>query len=41
LGHKARARVLERYTLSGNITQLERLYEEVVEIRLLQLSGRA
>ncbi|NEO01616.1 MAG: glycosyltransferase, partial [Moorea sp. SIO3I7] len=41
LGQKARARVLERYTLSGNITQLERLYEEVVQIRLVQLSRRA
>ncbi|NEO15483.1 MULTISPECIES: glycosyltransferase family 4 protein [unclassified Moorena] len=41
LGQKARARVLERYTLSRNITQLERLYEEVVQIRLVQLSRRA
>ncbi|NEO49241.1 MAG: glycosyltransferase family 4 protein, partial [Moorea sp. SIO4A3] len=41
LGQKARARVLERYTLSRNITQLERLYEEVVKIRLVQLSRRA
>ncbi|MGB3652772.1 MAG: glycosyltransferase family 4 protein [Rivularia sp. (in: cyanobacteria)] len=31
LGQKARQRVLERYTLSKNITQLEKLYEEVVK----------
>jgi glycosyltransferase involved in cell wall biosynthesis len=30
LGQKARQRVLERYTLSGNVTQLEGLYQEVV-----------
>ena len=30
LGNKARQRVLERYTLSKNITQLEKLYEEIV-----------
>ncbi len=29
LGQKARQRVLERYTLSKNISQLERLYEEI------------
>ncbi|MEA5594862.1 glycosyltransferase family 4 protein [Rivularia sp. UHCC 0363] len=33
LGKKARQRVLERYTLSKNITQLEKLYEEVVKRR--------
>ncbi|PSF36133.1 glycosyltransferase [Aphanothece hegewaldii CCALA 016] len=31
LGQKARQRVLERYTLSGNITQLEKLYIEVLQ----------
>ena len=31
LGQKARQRVLERYTLSRNITQLERLYQQVLE----------
>lgn len=31
LGQKARARVLERYTLSGNISQLEILYKEVLK----------
>ena len=31
LGKKARQRVLERYTLSKNITQLEKLYEEIVK----------
>ena len=36
LGQKARQRVLERYTLSKNITQLEKLYEEIVKGRSLQ-----
>jgi len=31
LGQKARQRVLERYTLNKNITQLEKLYEEIVK----------
>lgn len=31
LGQKARQRVEERYTLSNNITQVEMLYQEVVE----------
>ncbi len=33
LGQKARKRVLERYTLSGNITRLEELYAKVLEQR--------
>jgi glycosyltransferase involved in cell wall biosynthesis len=33
LGQKARQRVLERYTLGHNITQLERLYDQVLEER--------
>jgi glycosyltransferase involved in cell wall biosynthesis len=33
LGYKARQRVLDRYTLSKNITQLETLYQEVLEQR--------
>ena len=33
LGQKARQRVLERYTLSLNITQLERLYTQVLQQR--------
>jgi len=37
LGNKARKRVLESYTLSRNITQLERLYNQVLEQR--QSSG--
>jgi glycosyltransferase involved in cell wall biosynthesis len=41
LGQKARARVLERYTLSRNITQLEKLYAEVLQQRRVQLSSRA
>jgi glycosyltransferase involved in cell wall biosynthesis len=41
LGQKARARVLERYTLSRNITQLEELYAEVLEQRRhVPLTGR-
>jgi glycosyltransferase involved in cell wall biosynthesis len=41
LGQKARARVLERYTLSRNITQLEKLYAEVLRLRRVHLSTRA
>lgn len=41
LGQKARSRVLERYTLSRNITQLEKLYAEVLKQRPVQLSSRA
>ncbi|MEI2578880.1 glycosyltransferase family 4 protein [Scytonema sp. PRP1] len=33
LGQKARKRVLEQYTLSGNITRLEELYTKVLEQR--------
>jgi glycosyltransferase involved in cell wall biosynthesis len=40
LGHKARQRVLERYTLSKNITELEKLYAQVLEERQLQFSRR-
>ena len=39
LGQKARTRVLERYTLSRNITRLEKLYAEVLQLRRVQLSG--
>ncbi|MBE9118174.1 glycosyltransferase family 4 protein [Lusitaniella coriacea LEGE 07157] len=38
LGQKGRQRVLERYTLSRNITYLERLYNEVLQPRSVQLS---
>ncbi len=38
LGKKARQRVLERYTLSQNITQLEHLYAETQQERRLPLS---
>ncbi|MEL7039301.1 MAG: glycosyltransferase family 4 protein [Cyanobacteria bacterium J06592_8] len=31
LGYKARQRVLDRYTLSRNITQMEQLYAEIVQ----------
>ncbi|MBD2614953.1 MAG: glycosyltransferase family 4 protein [Nostoc sp. ZfuVER08] len=41
LGQKARQRVLDRYTLSKNITMLEKLYEEVLTQRPLPLSRRA
>ena len=41
LGQKARARVLERYTLSGNITRLEKLYAEVLQLRQEHLSNSA
>jgi glycosyltransferase involved in cell wall biosynthesis len=33
LGKKARQRVLERYTLSRNLNQLEQLYDQVLEQR--------
>ncbi len=39
LGQKARQRVLERYTLSRNITQLENLYVEVLQKERMQLSS--
>jgi glycosyltransferase involved in cell wall biosynthesis len=38
LGRKARQRVLERYTLSRNITQLEELYHQVLNQRQVPLS---
>jgi glycosyltransferase involved in cell wall biosynthesis len=41
LGKKARSRVLERYTLSRNITQLEKLYVDVLQQQQLPLSGHA
>ena len=41
LGQKARQRVLERYTLSNNITRLEELYTKVAEQQRLQLSRLA
>jgi len=40
LGDKGRQRVLERYTLSQNITQLERLYTQVVEAKRARLESR-
>ncbi|WP_088243013.1 glycosyltransferase family 4 protein [Calothrix rhizosoleniae] len=41
LGQKARQRVIERYTLSNNITQLEMLYEEVLGKQQVQLTKGA
>ncbi|HEY9881942.1 MAG TPA: glycosyltransferase family 4 protein [Leptolyngbyaceae cyanobacterium] len=41
LGRKARQRVLERYTLSANVTSLERLYSQVVNQPSLYLSRGA
>ena len=38
LGKKARERVLERYNLTNNITQLEILYEEVLGQKQVQLT---
>ncbi|BAY97732.1 group 1 glycosyl transferase [Tolypothrix tenuis PCC 7101] len=40
LGQKARNRVLERYTLTDNITHLEQLYREVLLQRPLPVSHR-
>jgi glycosyltransferase involved in cell wall biosynthesis len=40
LGQKARQRVLERYTLSQNITRLEKLYAEVLQNQQLRLLGK-
>lgn len=40
LGNKARQRVLDRYTLSKNISQLEELYREVLADRSVPLSRR-
>ncbi len=42
MGQKARQRVVERYTLSRNITQLEQLYEQVLQMHhSLPLTGLA
>jgi glycosyltransferase involved in cell wall biosynthesis len=41
LGQKARQRVLERYTLSNNVTQLVELYTKVLGERRMYLSWRA
>ncbi len=41
LGTKTRKRVLERYTLSRNITQLERLYAEVLQQQKVDYQGLA
>jgi glycosyltransferase involved in cell wall biosynthesis len=40
LGQKARQRILERYTLSRNISQLEKLYAQVLQQSRPQLSRR-
>jgi glycosyltransferase involved in cell wall biosynthesis len=40
LGQKARQRVLERYTLSQNITRLEKLYAEVLQNQQSRLLGK-
>jgi glycosyltransferase involved in cell wall biosynthesis len=39
LGHKARQRVLERYTLSYNISQLEHLYHSVLQQAVISRSS--
>jgi glycosyltransferase involved in cell wall biosynthesis len=41
LGQKARQRILEGYTLSRNISQLEKLYTQLLQQPRLQLSRRA
>lgn len=41
LGQKARQRVVERYTLSQNITQVEKLYAQVLEQRRFHFSRGA
>ena len=41
LGQKARQRVLERYTLSKNISQLEELYQEILAQQPMSLIPRA
>ena len=38
LGEKARNRVLDRYTLNGNIARLERLYADILNRQHIQLS---
>jgi hypothetical protein len=38
LGRKARQRVLDRYTLSRNISQLEVMYEEILQERPLPVT---
>ncbi len=39
LGQKARRRVLERYTLSQNISRIEALYTELLQRRPIRLTG--
>lgn len=39
LGQKARQRVLDRYTLSGNISRLEKLYAEVLDAGRVHVTG--
>jgi glycosyltransferase involved in cell wall biosynthesis len=41
LGRNARARVMERYTLSRNIVQLEELYQQVLEKPIFPMKRRA
>jgi glycosyltransferase involved in cell wall biosynthesis len=41
LGQKARQRAIERYTLSQNITELEKLYAEVLQRQRVLIRGLA
>ncbi|EGK84556.1 glycosyltransferase family 1 protein [Microcoleus vaginatus PCC 9802] len=41
LGQKARQRAMERYTLSQNITELEKLYSEVLQKQRVPIRGLA
>jgi hypothetical protein len=38
LGHKARQRVLTKYTLNSNISQLEKLYAQVLSHQRVRVS---
>jgi glycosyltransferase involved in cell wall biosynthesis len=41
LGQKARQRILERYTLNDNVSQLEALYQKILQQPRMQVSRRA
>jgi glycosyltransferase involved in cell wall biosynthesis len=41
LGQKARQRILEKYTLNNNISQLEELYKQILKQPRMQVSRRA
>jgi len=41
LGQKARQRAIDRYTLSQNITELEKLYAQVLQSQPVPIRGLA